>query len=114
MDLPDQLLINGVRYVRDPERPDSANVWVMYDNHTFGKIEVSSIDEIQMVYLKEVVRPGPRGIPSLCPIRLMHGLKVVREIGEMVHEGKLDLLDKWLEAARADTDFERLLKEKKL
>lgn len=109
--IPERLTINGVEYVRSA--PLEASLYYMHDNHTFDRLEGNTVDQL-VADARSLEAVSPYG--SVCPVRLVCGKHILREVGPMVHlRGKgdrevweADLLA-WRHAVEADADLMRVI-----
>ena len=111
----ESVIINGVRYIPDPNVPDSLYFYYMHDDHTFTKLHGTTLDEI-LAHADEVESTSSYGM--LCQVILMRGDKEVRRVGGAAHSGSSkDPKDKWdagkaawKKALEDDADVMRILK----
>ena len=115
-----EVMIDGVRYVRDPSYADGIKFYFMHDNHSFTKLKGDTLREI-LAHADEIESGEWGSHGALCPAILMHGDKEVRRVGTMVHaRGSKDPKDhweqgkaKWLKELFDDADVQRLMRAKK-
>jgi hypothetical protein len=113
---PNELVIDGVRYVQADRAATHVRTHFMYDCHLFHHSDARSIDELVKLWQAECEKPDKRyGPPMLCPVIVMEGEKEVRRVGHMVFPktpySECDL-GSWLDPVRRDPDIERLLGER--
>lgn len=110
------VIINGVRYVPDPLHADTVKFYFMHDNHTFTKLDGTTLDDL--LAHADAVEAGEWGsYGMLCPAIVLHGEKEIRRVGPAAHaRGSKDPKDhwnagkaKWREAMEADVDVMRLM-----
>ena len=118
--LPNTIMLNGRRYVADPNDATRVSIHGMYDCHMFTAYTGSTVDSIIEQWKAEVSAPDKRyGPPCLCPVTVLHEKRELRRVGEMVHTvygvgNKPSTWDPvqlsaWREAVLADPDISRLL-----
>lgn len=108
------VIIDGVRYVPDPEQVDGVRFYYMHDNQCFTRLYGVTLDEI-LSRADEVEAESPHGM--LCPVLLLQGKKTIRRVGKAAHaKGSKDPKDywnagkaAWRESVEADADVMRLL-----
>jgi len=114
----ESVVIDGVRYIPDPNYVDGVQFYFMHDNHTFTRLHGKTLDEV--LENADTVEAGKRGsYGMLCPAMLMHGKKDVRRVGPPAHaKGSNDPKDNWnagkaawLAAVKADADVVRLMEK---
>ncbi len=111
-----EVIIDGVRYVPDPQHADRMSIYYMHDNHCFTKLKGTTLDEI-LAHADEIKDGEWGSYGALCPVHLLSGNREVRRVGDMVHAGSSkDSKGKWEEGkakwrkqVEADPDVMRLL-----
>jgi hypothetical protein len=104
-----KVIIDGVRYVPDPDRVTRMSLYYMYDNGTFESLS-GTLDKIVEV-AKKCHAKDPWGM--LCQITLFNGEREIRRVGENLHgkgnaTGFATCLDAWVENVLKDADVRRL------
>jgi len=115
-----EVMIDGVRYVRDPSYADGIVFFYMHDNHCFTKLKGETLKEV-LAHADEIESGVNGSHGALCSAVLMSGDKEVRRVGTMAHaRGSKDPKDhweegkaKWLKELMADPDVKRIMKGKK-
>lgn len=108
--MPNELTIEGVKYVRANRLANRVSCWGMYDCLAFHKFEGENIDEVFNAWLEHCEHPHPKyGATLLCPVILLDGDKELRRVGGMIEWKRRDRYHLWLDPVRADPDIARLL-----
>lgn len=111
--IPNNVIIDGIEFVRKDRRANRVSCHLMYDCHLFRRLKGTTIDELLADWGREVKRPKPDlGAPMLCPIIVMEDDKELRRVGQMVFpdtQWSKSKLDEWLGPVRADPDIARIL-----
>ncbi len=109
-----KVFIDGVRYVPADPQPDEITIYYMHDNHTFSRMNGSTLDEV-LFNADLVAKWSPCGM--LCAPRLSVDGKEVRRLKNHAHApcvnkddsrwiaGKAD----WRSECEADGDVMRLM-----
>lgn len=112
----ESVIINGVRYVPDPQHADTVRFYFMHDWHGFTRLNGATLEEV-LAHADEIEASADGSYGMLCPAILMHGEKELRRVGPTAHaRGSKDPKDhwnagkaRWLEAMKADADVMRLV-----
>ena len=108
------IVIDGVRYIRAEAQPDAIKVYYMHDNHTFSRMNGSTLDEV-LFNADLVAKWSPCGM--LCAPTLLFGGKEVRRLKNNAHAPCLSEDDSrwidgkaaWRSECEADGDVMRLM-----
>ncbi len=110
-------MIDGIRYVPDPNRVTRMALYYMYDNHTFVSLK-GTLDRI-METAKEAESRDHYGM--LCSVILFNGDREVRRVGGCVHgrgskgvENFETCLNAWSKEIMKDEDVRRLLEAEEI
>lgn len=122
---PYELARLGAAWAREQLNPkaDCVSIWIMYDNHTFTKVEAGqTVEEVVL----EVERISQNAVaqgdwPWLCPAIVLAGKRELRRVGKMAFyvKGGSEIkkrwragLMAWREALEADEEVVALLKKR--
>jgi hypothetical protein len=88
------VIINGVWYIPDPAHADEVKFYYMHDNHTFSRLNGTTIDDV-LEGAEAMAKESRCGM--LCPPILLVGGKEVRRLKAVAHAPCCDSDDsKWL------------------
>ena len=119
--LPDEVVIDGLRFRRVDRVATRVSAHVMYDCHLFRALKGASVEALVKDWQQECAKPNEGyGRPMLCPVIVLDGEKELRRVGEMVfpatmYRDKTEVaakLKKWVKAVSDDLDIERLLQQR--
>lgn len=110
------VVIDGVRYVRDPSHATEVRFFFMHDNHTFTSLRGTTIDEV-LAYADRLESGEHGSYGMLCPVVVLNDAKEIRRVGPPAFSrGRADPKDywnagkaKWRAAVEADPDVMRVL-----
>lgn len=102
----------GIAAYNEAMEPMHISCWFMHDNHTFTRLNATTIAE-----LVEEARgiAKRRSYGSLCPVTVMRGEREVRQVGPMVHfhelgdAGDPKAVAEWIAACESDPDIRAAL-----
>ena len=77
-----EVMIDGVRYVPDPNHADEVKFYYMHDNHTFSRLHGATLDEV-LDNAEAMAKESRCGM--LCPPMLLAGGKEVRRLKAVAH-----------------------------
>lgn len=109
--LGNEVVIDGVKFVRADRIANRVSCWGMYDCHAFVKFEADTIDGVFEAWkAKCAEKKGSRyGAPDLCPIIVMDGQKELRRVGSMIYIDTPQGWHRWLDPVRADPEIAGVL-----
>lgn len=114
MSLPNEMMIDGVAYVRRDRTATRVSVHGMYDCHLFTRYAGSTPQEIVSKWQAECQNPDEKyGAPMLCPAIVLDGDKELRRVGPMVFPYDVPNLKeqtkRWLSEVNADPEIRVVL-----